>query len=103
MSSKELDGVIEAVRYNPEGMIEIVRLYERRGPIFSDRIIVSRNELIKRIKAGNQIAIGERKLLLAGTFNVIAPVHLVKDGEKEILVTTRNTDNQDRLEQAPLF
>lgn len=35
------DGVIEAVRYSPDGKIEVARAYERRGAAFSDHVLIT--------------------------------------------------------------
>ena len=52
MARKKIDGVIEAVRYTPGGMISVVRTYERRGAVWSDHIILDRTELIARLTTG---------------------------------------------------
>jgi hypothetical protein len=77
------DGVVEAVRYDADGRVDVVRIYERRGPTWSDRIIIKRDELVKRIKAGKKYFSGTRKTGLAGTFEVAAELRLVgKAGKK---------------------
>jgi hypothetical protein len=35
MAKNRFDGVIEAVRYTPEGKIDVVQAYRRRGTAFS--------------------------------------------------------------------
>ncbi len=67
--AKKLDGVIEAVRYK-NGQIEVVRAFERRGATFSDRIMVTRKELLERLKNGQKFVIGKRREFLASTFDV---------------------------------
>ena len=51
MGRQKYDGVVEAVRYAPDGNLSIARVYERRGSTFSDYILLSRAELIRRIKS----------------------------------------------------
>ena len=65
MPQKKYDGVIEVVRYTPDGKISEVRLYERRGPTFSDRVIIPRTELLQRLRARKKFAVGLRKPLMA--------------------------------------
>ena len=48
---QKFDVVIEAVRYK-SGKIELVRAYERRGPSFSDRVLLDRKTLLERLKDG---------------------------------------------------
>ena len=52
--AKKFDGVIEAVRYK-NGQIEVVRAFERRGATFTDRIMLKRDEFLKRLKKGNGV------------------------------------------------
>jgi len=49
MAQEKFDGVIEAVRYSPEGAVSQVRMYERRGPTWSDCVLLDRAELDKEI------------------------------------------------------
>jgi hypothetical protein len=99
--AKKFDGVIEAVRYK-DGHIEVVRVFERRGAAFSDRVLIARGELLKKLKDGRKFVIGQRKEFLAGTFDTSKPVQVVSRGDKEI-ISTRSDAEQDELEQAPVF
>jgi hypothetical protein len=99
--AKKFDGIIEAVRYK-NGQIVTVRVYERRGAAFSDRMLIDRKDLLERIKSGKQFAIGTRTELLAGTFNTGKSVQVVSRDGKEFL-STRGEADHDELEQAPVF
>jgi uncharacterized protein YjhX (UPF0386 family) len=99
--AKKVDGVIEAVHYK-NGQIQAVRVYERRGATFSDRILLTRKELLERIKKGRQFVTGKRKPLLASTFEEGKPVQVLSRDGKEIISTRKEADH-DELEQAPLF
>jgi len=100
--AKKVDGVIEAVRYK-NGQIQAVRLYERRGATFSDRILLNRKELLERLKNGQKFVIGKRKEFLASTFEVQEkPVQVLNRDGKEIISTRPDADH-DELEQAPVF
>lgn len=104
MRTKKLDGLVEAVRYGADGDIVAARMYERRGPTFSDWKIISREELVKRLKKGQTIAAGERKIYLASTFQVQFPIRLAGEKGKEKLVTTQETPPpHDRLDGVPVF
>ena len=54
MARTTFDGVIEAVRYKPDGQVDWVRAYLRRGPTFSDRIMINRATLIENLKSGKR-------------------------------------------------
>jgi hypothetical protein len=67
---KKIDGVVVAVRYMPDDQVEWVRIYERRGAVYADRMNLPRQDLIDRIKAGKCYAVGQRQEFLAGTFEL---------------------------------
>ena len=98
---QKFDVVIEAVRYK-SGKIELVRAYERRGPTFSDRVLLDRKTLLERIKEGKHLVTGQRKEFLAGTFDVGKQVKLAGQDGKQI-VTTRPEAEHDELEGVPVF
>jgi hypothetical protein len=100
--AKKFDGVIEAVRYN-NGQIEVVRVFERRGATFSDRIMVARNELLERLKNGQKFVVGKRREFMASTFDVQdGPLQVLDRNGSEIIATHTDADH-DELEQAPVF
>ena len=103
MGRQKFDGVIECVRYKPNGEVEWVRAYERRGATYSDHLLLKREALIQKLKSGKKFVAGRRTPLLASTFEVTLPVRLVKAGERDILVTGDLQSNQDRLEGIPIF
>jgi len=97
----KFDGVIEAVRYKG-GRIDIVRAYERRGPTFSDRVLLDRKTLIDRMQRGKRFITGQRREYLASTFTVGKPVSLGGQDGKQVVTTTLPGD-QDLLEGVPAF
>ncbi len=97
----KFDGVIEAVRYKG-GKIDVVRAYERRGPTFSDRILLDRKTLIERLQKGKRFVTGQRKEYLASTFEVAKSVILEGQNGRQV-VTTRPQNEQDLLEGVPAF
>jgi hypothetical protein len=102
MTDKKFDGVIEAVHYTRTGQIDYVRAYERRGPTFSDRVLLDRKTLLERLKARKRFMTGERRLRLGSTFDTSRDVQLVtRDGRE--LVSTRADATEDTLEGVPLI
>jgi hypothetical protein len=97
------DVVIEAVRYNEDGSLKTARIYERRGPTWSDRLLISRQELLERLKKGQKVVIGSRKPYLASTFEVFGNVRLVNHNGREVLISGDGESQRDNLPQAPLF
>ena len=101
--AKKFDGVIEAVRYNPNGEIALVRGYELRGVTYSDRILLDRDVLLERLKAGKKFTIGQRKEYWASTFEFGKTVKLVSKDGKDFLATHDNVSKRDELEDTPAF
>jgi hypothetical protein len=101
MAKPKIDGVIEAVRYNPDGQIKWVRAYLRRGPTYTDRILVDRQKLIEMLKSGKSIVSGVRVEQMASTFQLGEPVRLRQSNGYEVLVTGEVQSSQDRLEGVP--
>ena len=103
MAKVKFDGVIEAVRYNSEGQIAWVRAYERRGPTFSDRVLLDRSSLVERLKARQRFVIGQRKPLWASTFATAALLRLVQKGGRELIVAGETSADHDSLDGAGLI
>ena len=101
--AKKIDGVIEAVRYNPNGQIVLVRAYERRGVTYSDRVLLDRKTLLERLKAGKHFSTGQRKEFLASTFELGKAVKAVGENGQEFLTTRETATQHDELEGAPAF
>ncbi|MGE5249411.1 MAG: hypothetical protein ACM3QS_04280, partial [Bacteroidota bacterium] len=66
MALKKFDGVIEAVHFT-DGQVTAVRAFERRGATFSDRVILTRAQLVDRLKNGRKFVTGRRRELWAST------------------------------------
>jgi hypothetical protein len=103
MAKPKIDGVIEAARYNPDGQIKWVRAYLRRGPIYSDRILLDRQLLINELKSGKRFMAGERVEQMASTFRLGKPIRLEQRNGQEIVVAGETQANQDQLEGVPII
>lgn len=103
MARNDYDGVVEAVHYSSDGQVAWVRAYEKRGPTFSERMMLDRETLVARLKDGKRYVSGKRIPYLASTFDVSDALHLVnKDGE-EVLVTGDRQAETDNLEGVPII
>jgi hypothetical protein len=103
MRRPTFDGVIEAVRYRPDGRIDFVRLYERKGQIFSDRLLVDRKMLAERLKSGRRLVTGRRIPYLAATFDTGRPVRLLDRNGKPVITTWDQAAGGDHLEDVPIL
>ena len=99
MSKMKLDGVIEAVRYSPDGKIVVVRAYERHGVVWSDHVLLGRKELSERLKQGKKFVVGERKIYLGSVFKTGKVVRQTEDN----IITEGQTSTRDLLAGVALF
>jgi len=99
MANKKLDGIIEAVRCTVEGKIALVRVYERRGSVWSDHVLLDRKELTEQLKKGKHFVIGERKILLGGVFDT---GHAICEMKGAIMIEGQTTAH-DLLTGVPVF
>jgi len=98
---KKSDFVIEAVRYK-NGKIDVVRGYQRRGPTYTDRILLDRKTLLERLTEGKLVVTGQRREFLASTFEIGKPVKVLEQDGKQMVTTLPQADH-DELEGVPLF
>ncbi|MGB9521259.1 MAG: hypothetical protein ACPL6F_00750 [Anaerolineales bacterium] len=103
MAKQKVDIVVEAVRYKPNGEIDWVRVYERRGTTYSDHVILSRDELIARLQKGQKAYAGKRIPFMASTFELSRPVILKQNNGKVLILTENAQTNHDQLENVPLI
>ena len=102
MADKKFDGLIEAAHYARNGQIDFVRVYERRGVSFSDRVLLDRKTLLERLKTRKRFVTGERVERMGSTFTGGRDVTLVtRDGRDYI--STRPDATEDTLEGVPLI
>lgn len=101
MAKQKFDGVVEAVHYKPDGQVDWVRTYLRRGPVFSDYILLDRQTLVEHLKSGKQYVAGKRIPQLASTFEVTKPLQVIRKGGQEFLATGDLQPDQDCLEGVP--
>jgi hypothetical protein len=103
MAKPKDDGVLQAVHYDDVGQVLWVRVFLRRGHVWSDYILLDRSELIELIKSGKRIVVGERVPNMGATFETQAPVELVKKNGDEIIVSGHGKVETDCLEGVPII
>lgn len=103
MAKTKVDGVIEAVHYAPDGNVAWVRAFERRGPTWSDRVLIDRKKLIGQIKNGKRFYSGKRLPYLAGTFEMSQLLQLQGQDGNEVLVIGEGSAERDHLEGVPVL
>lgn len=99
MPKKKINAVIEAVHYTSGGQIEFVRAYERRGPVWSDVLLLNRPQLVDRLRNGQKFYSGSRKTYLGSQFDVAAVVLL----ENDRVISGKSPGSHDFLGGVPVF
>jgi len=99
MPLKDLDGIVEAVRYRQDGSIEAVRYYQRRGSVWSDALLLDRAGLLLLLKDGRKFVAGRRKRDQGGEFDVGAALRC----EDRRIRSGATRANRDHLENVPIF
>jgi hypothetical protein len=103
MARINYDGVLEAAHFKPDGQLDWVRVYERRGPVFTDRILLHRAEFIEQLKAGKRYMVGERIPNMGAKFNVSEPVHLQGKNDKQAIAVGSSQTGIDNLTGVPII
>ena len=103
MAKPKFDFVVEAVHYTDDGHIAWVRGFERRGPTFSDRVIVERDNLFMRLKVGERVIIGQRVPQMAGTFELGEVIQLDQVFGEEYLIVGGHEVKGDHLQGVPII
>ncbi len=99
MARPKIDGIIEAVRYSSDGKIAFARGYERRGLVWSDNVLITRDELLQMLKQGRHLVTGVRKAYLGGVFDTGPEIHVQND----YILAGSKADGCDKLDGAATF
>jgi len=100
---KKFDGVIEAVHYAPNGQIDWVRAYERKGFVFTDWLKIDRPALVERLKNGARFFVGQRKAFLGNDFDIADAVRIEGEEGSEVVIAGKAKGEQDNLKGVPIF
>jgi hypothetical protein len=77
MKKRSPDLIIEAAHFMPNGQLDYVRAYQKRGATYSDCLLLKRGQLVELIDGGLKAATGQRIHLMGNKFTRIIPVKLV--------------------------
>jgi hypothetical protein len=101
MASKKVDGIVEAVRYAPDGKVALVRFYERRGAAFSDRQLLDREQFVAILRGKKRFVAGHRVALMGATFETGAEIRLVNSSGGEYIQSEQGAGERDDLKGVP--
>ena len=103
IKKKPYDGVIVAARYTSQGEIEWVRAFERHGFVFSDRVLMGRDELVKRLQDGKRFKTGKRVTYQGNDFNIGEDIRLIENDGGSVIVAGKASSGQDSLGNLPII
>lgn len=98
----EYDVVVVAARFEKPGKIAWVRAFERRGPTWSDRRMIQREDLIERIRAGERFVTGERIQFEAGSFKTGETIRVEDHNGAALLLAGSGNGSVDSLDGVPV-
>ena len=99
MAHNKIDGIVETVRYSPDGLINMVRSYQRHGAVWSDHILLNRLELIQQLSEGKHYVTGVRKEYLGSVFETKLPINYINNR----IITEGQVGLHDVLAGVPIF
>ncbi|MHC1782144.1 MAG: hypothetical protein AB9891_05170 [Anaerolineaceae bacterium] len=103
MAQKKFDGLVEVVRYLQSGVIDCVRVYERRGPTFTDRILLDRETFLVKLKEGKKYVTGRRVPQFGSTFEVDEIIKVANTTKGEFITAGKSVSDRDDLKGTPIF
>ena len=107
IKKKSYDGVVVAARYTSQGEIEWVRAFERHGFVFSDRVMMKRETLVKRLREGKRFKTGERIIYKGNDFKINEEIRLIEkdDGADNgcVIIAGDAQSSQDSLGNIPII
>jgi hypothetical protein len=103
MARPKYDGIIEAVHFKDEGIVDWVRAYLRRGPTWSDLTLLNREELIDQLKSGKRFVTGKRSEYMGTTFETADTVNLIEKNNHNILIAGEKQSETDCLDGVPIL
>lgn len=103
MAKKKIDAILEAVRLDEDGKVQLARIFERYGVVFSDHFLIDRDDLINRINSGQKILTGKRQYKMGSVFDTGEAVRVVSSKGKEVLAVGNGEAEKDHLQSVPRF
>ncbi|PKO05444.1 MAG: hypothetical protein CVU41_12495 [Chloroflexi bacterium HGW-Chloroflexi-3] len=103
MAKKKFDAILEAVRVDEDGQVQLARIFERYGVVFSDHLLIDRDDLINRINSGQKILTGKRQYKMGSVFDTGEYVRVVSSKGKDLLSVGSGDTNKDKLLSVPRF
>jgi hypothetical protein len=101
IAGKRLDVVLVAARYSGDGKLALARGFERRGDVWGDVVLLTREVLVEKLRAVRHVVTGQPREL-PGDFAILAPVRLETSPTSERIVAEGLSSEGEDL-GLPLF
>lgn len=103
MAKQKIDGVVEAVHYGNDGNIQWLRMFKKRGFVFSDSVIVKRQDLVQFLEDRKIIFSGRRIPLRGSEFETDKQLRLKEVNNHKIVITESVSNTHDHLDGVPIL
>lgn len=103
IKKKPYDGVIVAARYTSQGDIDWVRAFVRHGFVFSDRMDMDRETLLKNLREGKRFKTGERITYHGNDFKISDDIQLIENDAGSKIIAGDISKNHDSLGNIPII
>ena len=103
MTPQKIDGVLECVHYDANGRLETLRVYQRRGAAFSDRMLLTRADFIQQLKLGRKYVAGQRIPYMGSSFDTGPAILLAGKPGAEVIVQGSSPTEKDSLPDVPII
>ena len=103
IKKKPYDGVVVAARYTPQGEIDWVRAFVRHGFVFSDRMNMDRETLLKNLREGKKFKTGERITFQGNDFKISDDIQLIESDSGSKIIAGEVSKNRDSLGNIPII
>lgn len=103
MAKNEYDGIVETVRLDENGKLILARMYERTGFVFTDHFLIDRNQLVEKLKNGQNLLVGKRKYKKGSEFETGDALQCISSNGEESIVVGKSTSSGDSFPGLPHF
>jgi hypothetical protein len=101
--SRKADMVVVAARYDPaDGRLLRAQAYERRGAVWTDLVLLDRDELLARLRSRRRVYSGAVEPGIPGNFSVRGRLRLQEANGRAVLALETSPTGNDEL-GVPIF
>ncbi|MBN1267014.1 MAG: hypothetical protein JXA25_16095 [Anaerolineales bacterium] len=84
-AKKKVDVILVAVKLSENGQMDFARGYLRRGPVWSDLVLLQREQLIERLQTGEKVYTGAETDMV-GDFEIHEQLQIETVNGKDLFI-----------------